>query len=1078
MAAALLHGSWPTPRSCGPRLLRAALLAALLLTVASPALADPVDDYNVAAKFYKDKQWEHAEEAFARFVKQYPAHDRAAAAQLYQGQSLVHLRKFASARDVFRSFVERFPQYPDAYLAVYRVGECSYFLGDYRAARTELDQFISAYPKHALAESALQFLAESQLRLEDPAGAVSSLQLQLERFPEGRYAEEGRFLLGRAQLQGGDKAAALATFQKLAESESGAKAADALVEAGLLLYDARQFGPARDAFAAVRTRFPHSPLVPTADLNAGYSCYHLEEYDTAMAHFRRAEEAPTQAHDAAFWVGMSQKSAGDHASAAQTLQKLAESATEESVKLKARFHWADAELRNGRHQAAQTQFLAVVQADPKGPLAADALHLATEAAVLAKDYDEADRLVEQFRQSYPESGLWLLVQLQRGRSALARGDLAFDSGDTEAAEQNYRRAASEFSDVANESRIGRTSAFARLMWGRALDRLEQYAELLTALAPLVDELKQPENEGEFAEALVLMARAGLRENKPQVAADAAQLFVDRYNRPEQSAEALATLALARSRLNQPAETEATIDRLWESDVDALIARRTTYQLAEQAYNAKDWPRAAHWFQRLLDGGAGEFQTASLSGLGYSLYESQQYEPAAKVFEKLVETGASGRRLAADAAQMRALALRQAGQPDAAVEAYESALRQFARAADAEELSEEELQVVAVAFQCAKGLARVRKELQQVEQADRAYAVAVEQLELLPREQQQELDQLIHEWALLHYALQDYDRADKLFERLMAARPDSSLADDARLYVGESHFFAQRLDPAREVFAALSKDEKADDFVRQRALVLLLDVEWEQHDWAAVAATARTLVEKYPQGEQRAYAEYRLGEALIQQGRTTEAIETLSPLVESSDEAVRKAEWFSGARLLLAEAQLQGKKYTALEETVKRFREEDPDSPLLYQADEILGRRFKNEARWDEARTALKRAIDSEQGRRTETAAKAQLLLAETYLLEQKDSEAVAEYYKVFLNYNFPDYQAPALFQAAQCDERLKRWSSAVKTYEELIENFPDHEYAKKAQPALEAARKRLPAESPPADVPLGNTPAETPDNPS
>jgi TolA-binding protein len=710
--------------SSARRLVSGLIVAVGLAVAASPAAADPIDDYNVAAKFYKDQQWEHAGEAFGRFVTQYPTHERAAAALLYQGQALVHLRQFGPARDVFRSFVERHPQYPDLYLALYRIGECSYFLGDFKAARTELDKFVSAFPKHELAESALQFLAESKLRLNDAAGAVATLQLQIDRFPQGRYVEDARFLQGRAQLLQGDKAAALATFQKLAASETGARAADSLIEVGMLQYDAGQMAPARDAFAAVRTRFPQSSLLPVADLNAGYACYHLGEFDAAISHFQQAEQAPAQKADAAFWVGMSQKSKGDYAAAATTLKGLAESDVAAETKLKARFHCADADLRGGKPEAAQTEFLAVVEADPKGPLAADALHLATDAALTAGDLDTADKLYEQFEDDYQRSGLWLLEKLLHGRVFLSRGDRSFDLNDAKGAQKQYERAAKVFEEVAEESKVPRTSALARLLWGRALDRQQSYGAMFEALGPLLEQLKQPDGDAEFAEALVLAARAGLKQNQNEQAADAAQLFVDRYSQHAQLPEALSSLALARARLDQAQQVDATLARLWQNKDDLTLAQRTTYQLAEQAYTQKNWKRAAELFQRLIDGGSGEYQTASLSGLGYSLYEAQQYEPAAAAFEKLVATGAAGRRLAADAAHMRALALRQAGQLDEAVEAYESALRQFARAKDAQELSDEEQQVVAVAFQCAKGLARVRKEQMQTDAADKAYATAV------------------------------------------------------------------------------------------------------------------------------------------------------------------------------------------------------------------------------------------------------------------------------------------------------------------------------------------------------------------
>ena len=59
----------------------------------------------------------------------------------------------------------------------------------------------------------------------------------------------------RALLATGDKAGALAAFQKLAAGETSPRAADALVEIGMLHYDARKYDLARDAFTSVRTRF-------------------------------------------------------------------------------------------------------------------------------------------------------------------------------------------------------------------------------------------------------------------------------------------------------------------------------------------------------------------------------------------------------------------------------------------------------------------------------------------------------------------------------------------------------------------------------------------------------------------------------------------------------------------------------------------------------------------------------------------------------------------------------------------------------------------------------------------------------
>ncbi len=1042
---------WPLLSGGGALLIASLLLAAF----AGRAAADAIDDYNVAYNFYREHQWEHAEDAFRKFIAAHPDHERVPAARLYQGLCLVQMRKFAPARDVFRVFADKHRTHPDLYLALYRIGECSYFLGEHQAAKVELDRFVSAHPRHELAQWGLHYLAETHLRLQDPRAALTTLQLQLQRFPQGELADDARLLSARAQLALGERAAARSALQALAANEASLRAADAQWELGMLWYEEREYAQAREAFDAVRTRFPQSPLVPAADLNAGYACYHLSDFPAAIERFERAAASPAQSADAQFWKGMSLKSLGRYSEAVATFETLAASPAGAPMIEKAQFHAADALLRAGDYAAATARFLTVVDRAPPGPLAPDALHLATESALLSGNLDEADRLHQRFEQTFPQHGLWLLQRVLHGRILLARGDRAYDAMKSREAEEAYQAAAEEFSQVIQESQVPRTAHLARLLLARTRDRQERFEDVVAALTPLVDQLRQPAAEEEFAEALTLSARALLKLDRNAAAAEAAQLLIDRFPQHERVGEALATLALAQARLKHLEEVDAALDRLWQDSSAGELARRTTYQLAEQAYAQENWERAAVLFRRLAEGGAGELEPAALSGLGYALHKSGQYADAAETFARLKGAAGVSRELAADAAHMCGLSLRLAGRLQPAAEAYAAALRQFALPADAQTLSPEDQRVAALVVQCARGLAKVEAELQQTDAADRAYAQAVEQMQLLPATQRETLDQLLQEWALFHYQARRYEQADVVWRKLVERLPDSPLADDAQLYLGESHFFGGRLDEARQMFRQLIDSPRADGFVQQRAFVLSLDIAADQQNWAELIDVARTFQHTFPQSDQRFYARYRLGEALLRTQQFEEAAQALASLEESPEPLVRQAEWYPNLRLLLAEACLQARQYDKVEAVVARFRTEDPDSPLLYQADEILGRRFKNEARWEEARQAFARVVDSKAGFRTETAAKAQLLIAETYLLEEKFAEAVTEYYKVYLNYKFPDYQAPALYQAAQCDEQLGRWQGAVKSYETLLEKFPEHEFARKAAPALERARQRL-----------------------
>jgi outer membrane protein assembly factor BamD (BamD/ComL family) len=176
--------------------------------------------------------------------------------------------------------------------------------------------------------------------------------------------------------------------------------------------------------------------------------------------------------------------------------------------------------------------------------------------------------------------------------------------------------------------------------------------------------------------------------------------------------------------------------------------------------------------------------------------------------------------------------------------------------------------------------------------------------------------------------------------------------------------------------------------------------------------------------------------------------------QKDNPAVKGAKWFPQVWVLLAETEFRLKDYPAVAAVVEEFRKSDPQSNLLYVAEETLGRSLKAQAMFPEARAAFKRAIEDPAGRRTETAAKSQFLIAETYLLEKDFKTAEEEYLKVDILYKFPEWQAPALFQAGTCQEQLNRWSDAVASYESLIKQFPDSQYAAMAKERLPNARKK------------------------
>ena len=69
-------------------------------------------------------------------------------------------------------------------------------------------------------------------------------------------------------------------------------------------------------------------------------------------------------------------------------------------------------------------------------------------------------------------------------------------------------------------------------------------------------------------------------------------------------------------------------------------------------------------------------------------------------------------------------------------------------------------------------------------------------------------------------------------------------------------------------------------------------------------------------------------------------------------------------------------------------------------------------------------------------------------MEKDYSQASEDYYRVYILYRYPDLQAPALFQVGACHRELGQPREAVKSWQSLIEEFPESPLAKDADQLL------------------------------
>ncbi|MBX3441928.1 MAG: tetratricopeptide repeat protein [Planctomyces sp.] len=1043
-------------RSAGP------LVAALLVSLAAadaihprPTRADATDDFNVALQLYKSGRYELASTSFADFLKKYADHPRRPLAELYLGQSLMQERKFADARDLFSKFLDAHPEHADRPLAAYRLGECNYFLDAPREARAAFEAFLEAYPQHDLAAWAWHYLGESRLQLDDAPAAIEAFQTVVDKHPQSPLAPESRFGLARAYENDRQTDKALAAYRELSADDAHPRAADALFNLGSLQFDAQDYAAASESFAAVVRRFPESRHVPLAELNAGISLVSLKEYDKAIRRLTSAAQSPDREQDANYWIGIAHKGLNRFEDAVAVLKPAYEKHAAEPGAERLLFHWADSELRQGHYDVAIPLLLKVADEFPRSELADDALHLAVDASLKTNALDQAEQLHARMMREFPNSGLAMLERLLYGRIQLARADqLGAGPPLSPEAAPRVREAIAEFERVLKDSKFESTTSWARLLLGRAQLMAGDPPAALAALLPLNERIEQG-GADEFAEALMLSGRAAIA-TEDWAAADG---HIERYlaRRPPSAdrAAALSQLAVVKIHAGREDELDALWGRFREAGAPASVQAAALHAAAELMFERENWDAARQLFQRLSEvPPENGYRAIALSGSGHASYLLQDYKSAAADFSALLlDAAQEDPKLTADAAYMQALSLDAGGDKTEAAKAYEAGVARLLGENTGAPPERTDPDDVRNAYRMSRGAARAWASIGEASSADAAYQRTFDLLQRLPEDQRVDSDRLLSEWAVVNYKAERFERSDELFQRLVDLFPNSAEVDHARQSLAESLLQDGRFVEARAAFEELLARPELDSLVREAALLNLMELAARESDWDAAQARANEFLAAAPESSRRLSAEYRLAEAALRTDKHTDARDGFAAIrARLVDGAAPRFEWAEGVWLLLAESELQLKNYSQVETLVAEFHERFPESPVAYQADEVLGRSQVRRARFSDARATFAKVVDSPTGRKTETAARAQTAIADSYVTEKNFESAVPEYYKVVFGYSLPELQAAAGFQAGQCEEVLKRLDGALKSYELVVKDFPNTSFANRARERLEVLK--------------------------
>jgi TolA-binding protein len=991
-------------------------LVALMLTAAvwtAVVHADDADDrYAVAAGHYDQGRWRLAVDEFRGFLDAYPQHAKAVESRFFLAEALLQLKRYGEAVEQYQRYLDRQAQGRFAREALFRRGEAEYLSGQAPQAKKTLTQFMRQYPRDPLGAYGLPYLGDLAIGEGDWSGAGAAYRQGLEQYPAGKLQDDCRLGLGRALQKQGQTDEAEKLFLALSSKRASPLAADALFQLGALQFAAGRYADAAATLEAFDQRYPTATRHSEARLAWAWSLFKLKRASEAKKMLDGLTADRTVSVEARYWLGMIYRAEEQWSAAATVLLAGVTADPQHRLAAAMRFYAADALLRAGDPQGATQHFDKVLSAGD-GPWADDALRGKVQAALQRKDHAALDRCAGEFQRRFPTSPFLPDVQRMLARSLLERKQAA--------------PAIALLEPLVARSAAG-TGLDDRYLLTLAYQAAKRYADGLTAIAPVIAQgqgtLKQ---SAQLAQGSLLLAlKRDAEAIAPLEAAVAGKLVGDDRLR------ARAELAIALVRTGKIERAKQVFADWGEPNANNELLTSALEQLSEAAYAAGDAAWAGELFGRLAQHTTPAKQWKGLAGVAWSHHKAGRLAEAAEGFATLLSKNPEP-ALAAETALARGRTLEQLARPEDALAMYDLVATRYAQTDS-----------------CAPALlaaARLRASRHEYAQAAALFARLAAR-----RPPPDDLDAVLYEWS---WALGDAGQtaeSAQVLDRLRQEFPQSRFWDDAVYRLAQRAWEAQDYRLANARLTALL-DHHPEARLREHALYLSGQVAAAEERWPEVARHMERMVAEYPQSTLRTAAEYWVAEALYRQQDYEAARVRLD----------RLAGQLSGPRepwmgmIALRQAQVQGhrKQWEAAYAIAAKIAGEFPSFEQQYEVDYLLGRCLADRADFEGARQAYQRVLRSPHGAKTETAAKAQWMIGETYFHQKNYDTALREYLRVEILYDYPHWQALALLEGAKCHELLGEWREAAGLYERLLARYSETLAAKDAAARLKTAQEQL-----------------------
>ncbi|PSQ88036.1 MAG: hypothetical protein BRD42_00115 [Bacteroidetes bacterium QS_3_64_15] len=964
-------------------------------------------------------------------------------------------RAFASAVQLYEQQL-----YPDAAMALstFRTAHASHAAvpqalylearaalagGDDAQTRRLLDRLQQRYPSHPRAQAAKLGLAQYYLDQDNPQKATRQLQAIASAPSSPTEGARARYLLGRTEQERGNLDTALSHFRHVYTRYPDADLAPAALYArGVTQVRQERYDAATASFERLGDEYSDSPFAQNLGTLLAEVYYRVGQYENTVTELQRRlpNVSGTERTRALFLLGEAYRQLNRGEDAVTQYQQILDEVPNSSYATPARYGLAWQHYASGRHEAAADAFAKV--RGTGGTLATRATYYEAVNRALLGAQDQALRLYRTY--------------LQNGEDDRRTAEARYEVGLLLYQQEQYADAASTFQaltqSVLSGERLGNVyywlgnALLARDELDRALDAYTQSQQLSGAASESVT----LEVQFQKARTLYQNGRYG----------DAGPVF------------------------RSLAEDHPETDR----------GREALFWGADAFYQQEEYGRARTLFRRYLDT---EPAPARRVGAQYALawthFKQRRFEPAARLFRQVAQAGSelsdteipyrqdAQLRLAdcyfalkryddAIAAYGQVsgdgtdYALYQAGKAlyfaDRPADALDR-LRRFAERASNSPLRPDALYRIGdIHFQrqdyeaARDAFRRLLKEHPEDERAPEAhYAIGDTYYNAGQMEQAVQAYRAVLETyperstaseaaSSLFFALNaagQQDRAEDLIASIDENAPGANLADRLRYHRARAAYQRGESKRALKLFQSFVRTASASSLVPDAYYYLgLLHADLEQ--FAEAKNYLQQLTDQYPESDNVAEANLRLGEIHLDQGNNQKAADAYRAAAKNEQ---TPDELRAQARYGQSTALLQLGRTADAEALLSQIVEAESRGPLQDAARLGLGRVREEQGRTDDALTLYRRVIESSE---SETGAEALYRLGRQLRTQGRTKAALRELERMpSLFVGYPEWEARALLEQARTYRDRGETGRAVQLYDQVEKRFSGTPFAKTAR---------------------------------